>query len=116
MVDYLLPVTGLASKQPLIKTGKRAGIEKKAVQIRRTRVEKYTRLRWFRLIAARYERRVESEVGGKHKRAVMIDIVAHVVISSWSLWRRGFERRVRINYAFSNVKSRLRYTHHANSS
>ena len=46
---------------------------------------------------AAHEARIEPEVGAEHERAVVIDVVAHVVVGGGRLRRRGLERRMRVD-------------------
>src|SRR5262249_11973747 len=50
---------------------------------------------------------VEPEIGGQHKCAIVIDVIAQVVIRCWRLRGSRDQRWMRIDYAGRNMKSGL---------
>ena len=64
-------------------------------------------------VAARNESGVEPEIGAQHERAIVIDVVAHVVVGGRCLRRRRFQRRMRMDDAGGDVEAGLGNTDHA---
>ena len=108
MVDDLLPVRRPAAKELRIHARQRdRRVEEKIVHVRCARIEAKRGLWRLGCAAARNESGVEPEIGAQHERAIVIDIVAHVVVGGRCLRRRRFQRGMRMDDAGGDVEAGL---------
>src|SRR5579871_4081662 len=107
MVYYFLQVSRFAIEVFLVCFAERPHMEKEVIAIRSSRIELHKRLRYFRCALSRHKRGIEPEIGCQHKRAVVIIVITHIVISRRRLRRSTFQCRMRIDYAGGYVESRL---------
>ena len=88
--------------------------QEEVVHVRRAGIEAQRRLRRLRASSPRGdEAGVEPEVRAEHERAVVIDVVAHVVVGGRRLRRRRLQRRMRVDDARRDVEAGLRDADHA---